>query len=1308
MAKDREHYPHQEWLGYVQPVGLVVSPPALLAAQAHVTRNIGREHQEFLACLTEEEPLAIRDLAQFTQRVLGWETGDLLDVAANEQDRLALEVQLPEYGETLAPTHAVKQFVPKSALADAPPQWVLLLQALPKGQDFDAIPDIDERRWQATPQAKFERLLRETRVPAGLLYNHTAFRLVYAPRGETSGYMTFRVKELAETAGRPIFAALHMLLSAERLFTLPEKQRLPAILEASRKYQNVVSTRLAGQVLQALFELVRGFQAADSQAHGKLLEKVLAENPNHVYHGLLTVLMRLVFILYAEDRNLLSSDPVFANYYSLTGLFDRLRQDAGRFHDTMDQRFGAWPQLLTLFRLIYDGGSHGALRIPPRHGYLFDPERYRFLEGRGQRAEGGESKKAGPELSSHSSFDIQNSSIPSLPHVSDGVIYRVLNNLLMLDGERLSYRALDVEQIGSVYEAIMGFSLEVATGKSIAIKAKKSHGAPATINLEELLAVKSADRVKWLKEHSDQELTGKPLEELKGAKTTDDLLAALEKKIAREVTPNLVPQGAMVLQPSDERRRSGSHYTPRSLTEPIVRKTLEPILKLSSRFKVQSSKLEEVSGRSSTLNLEPGTLNSSSLTPTDILSLKICDPAMGSGAFLVEACRQLGDELVKAWHVHGEVPKLPPDEDEVLHARRLVAQRCLYGVDKNPMAVDLAKLSLWLATLAKDHPFTFLDHAFRSGDSLVGLTREQIAAFHWAPKQQKDFERDLIEKRVKRAIQDRLEILSAPDDAPHDLQQAKLALADEALDQVRLIGNLVISAFFSADKEKARNQRCDELSALYNAWRSGGPSEMLQSLTSAARSLRTGSYPIAPFHWEIEFPEVFWRENGGFDAIVGNPPYLGGLRISELLGMAYFGYLVNAYPPAGHMCDMAAYFMRRMHQLLLKDGTLGCITTKTIAQGDTRQGGLEAIRRSGGEIYFAIRRFVWPGVASVIATILCITKSGSNKHLRKTLDGREVDQITAYLFHAGGDGAPERLAENPYFSAGCNIAGMGFVFDDSDDAALPVTTMRQILASDNRYSQRILPYLGGAELNATPLQSASRYAYNLSDIKDEGDLQEWPALAELARTYVKPVREKLGNNPNNTPLKRRWWAYQAHRPELYERLSVMRRVLAIARVSQTCAFSFLDPRQVFSEKVVLFALESDASFTVLQSRVHESWARFLNATLKDDMQYAASDCFQTYPFPKDFETDSKLEAVGKEYYEFRAALMVKNDEGLTKTYNRFHDPDERSPDILQLRQLHADMDRAVLLAYGWQDLAERATCEFLLDYEEEEDEEPSP
>ena len=212
----------------------------------------------------------------------------------------------------------------------------MLVQCLPKATDCDVVNVHEDRNWQATPQARFERLLRETEVPIGLLFNHTQLRLVYAPRGETSGYATFSVADMAAVAGRPIFAALHMLLCAERLFSLPEKQRLPAVLADSRKYQNVVSTQLAEQVLAALYELLRGFQAADDAAKGQLLHDVLAKDPNHVYAGLLTVLMRLVFILYAEDRGLLSTDSVYVNYYSVTGLFERLRADAGRFPDTMN------------------------------------------------------------------------------------------------------------------------------------------------------------------------------------------------------------------------------------------------------------------------------------------------------------------------------------------------------------------------------------------------------------------------------------------------------------------------------------------------------------------------------------------------------------------------------------------------------------------------------------------------------------------------------------------------------------------------------------------------------------------------------------------------------------------------------------------------------------------------------------------------------------------------------------------------------------------------------------------------------------
>jgi len=176
-------------------------------------------------------------------------------------------------------------------------------------------------------------------------------------------------------------------------------------------------------------------------------------------------------------------------------------------------------------------------------GYLFDPDRYLFLEGRRQRTEE-----------------------PFIPRVSDGVLYHVLSKLMVLDGERLSYRTLAVEQIGSVYETIMGFDLHVAAGRSIAIKPAKKHGAPATVNLEGLLAIAPDKRQKWMADNTDQKLTGAVADALRAAQSIDDLLAALERRIARTVTPNVVTKGAMIFQPSGERRRSGSHYTPSALT----------------------------------------------------------------------------------------------------------------------------------------------------------------------------------------------------------------------------------------------------------------------------------------------------------------------------------------------------------------------------------------------------------------------------------------------------------------------------------------------------------------------------------------------------------------------------------------------------------------------------------------------------------------------------------------------------------------------------------------------------------------------
>ena len=154
------------------------------------------------------------------------------------------------------------------------------------------------------------------------------------------------------------------------------------------------------------------------------------------------------------------------------------------------------------------------------------------------------------------------------------------------------------------------------------------------------------------------------------------------------------------------------------------------------------------------------------------------------------------------------------------------------------------------------------------------------------------------------------------------------------------------------------------------------------------------------------------------------------------------------------------------------------------------------------------------------------------------------------------------------------------------------------------------------------------------------------------------------------------------------------RVLAVnCGATPHLAVAALPSRMVFANTLVIFPLDTHAAFCALQSRPHEIWARFFGSSMKDDLRYTPSDVFETFPFPVGWTTNPALEAAGEAYYSFRADLMRDNAEGLTKTYNRFHDPDERDRGIVQLRALHAEMDRVVLDAYGWTDIP--TDCQFL-------------
>jgi hypothetical protein len=1142
--------------------------------------------------------------------------------------------------------------------------------------------------WEATPHQRFERLLRDTDVFAGLIVTDKALRLIYAPRGETSGHLTFPIRPLGTVAGRPMLGGLKLLLDRSSLFTAADSHRLPALLKKSRDAQAAVSTALAEQVLGALHELLRGLDSAEPA----LIRELAASRPDHLYEGLLAVLMRLVFVLYAEDRDLLPSRTdgrareIYETSYSVRGLYATLVEDAALNPDTMDERSGGWGRLLALFRLIHKGHRTGFVQA--RGGKLFNPDEFPFLEGRVTEDEPGR-----------------------ILNVSDGCLLRILEGLMTLkvrggERERLSYRALDVEQIGSVYETVMGFTVEAASGRVLAIKAGKNNKTPIFVVLDELLTKKGKERIKELKEKAGRgQVSTAQAKAIEIAGSGDELAAALDSIVDERGSPRhaISPAGSPILQPTDERRRTGSHYTPRSLTAPIVLHALEPAFE----------RLGE------------------DATPEQVLALKVCDPAMGSGAFLVEACRTIGERLVKAWEKHEDKkPTIPADEDEELHARRLVAQRCLYGVDKNPRAVDLARLSLWLATLARDHEFTFLDHALKCGDSLVGLTTAQIAAATWDDsKPALPLFQQLVKDRVAEAMKARAEIQAAPDDTTRAIQEARHRALEGRLAPIRIMGDAVISAFFAADKPRARETKRAEV----ESWLSGSLQGQREKLDGAASSLREGEHPIPPFHWQVEFPEVFVRDNAGFNAIIGNPPFAGKNTVAASNRPGYRVWLQTLHKGAHGNADLVAHFLRRAFSLLRQGGVFGLIATNTIGQGDTRATGPTVILANGGAILRARRRLKWPGEAAVVVSVVHVAKGEA---LWPVLDGQQVRRISAYLVKGDLDTSPVPLAANGGKAfQGSVVLGTGFTFDDNAAAkgvAESLATMRALIEKEPRNAERIFPYIGGEEVNADPRHAHHRYVIDFGDfplrrdrmpnswsimtVREREDAlrygvvpldysdpvaSDWPDLLEIV-CRCKPERAK---NPDRT-RREIWWKHTRRVPGLKKAIASLERVLVRSLTSSHFpVFVFLPIGAVFDQTLIIFSLDQPSSFCALASRIHETWVTMVGATLEDRGRYTPSDCFRTFPFPENFENDTTLEGAGEAYYTSRAQFMVDRKEGLTKIYNRFHARGQSAPDIARLRALHAEMDAAVLRAYGWDDLADRAAAEFV---EQDADEGKTP
>ncbi len=1242
---------HAEWLSLLEISGPFLSLPVLLrafpqgldSADAGLNAELRLAYDEWL-----DNQGGLHPDPEIHRAWANWVLGRLLNLPP--QALLAtpplpsLTIRVAEESETLRPDLTLVE-------PGAPDRVRLLVQIYPPAVNLEG--RLPGSRWSASPATRMMTLLRASGVRLGLVTNGERWMLVDAPADGTTGFTSWYAALWLE---EPLtLRAFRSLLSAYRFFGVPDNETLPHLLTASIADQQEVTDQLGLQVRAAVEVLLQALDRADRDAGGRLLQ---ALPPEQLYEAALKVMMRLVFLLCAEERGMLPlDDPFYGQNYAVSTLQAQLREAADQAgEEVLEHRHDAWSRLLATFRAVHGGIRHDRLTLPAYGGSLFDPDALPFLEGRTAGA------------------DWQSAAAHPLP-VDNRTVLHLLEALQILqvrlsggsaEARRLSFRALDIEQIGHVYEGLLDHTARRAAEPILGLAGAKGQEPEIPLSRLETPAAKNETALLDFL----QETTGRSesaLRKLLGSapETVDPRLrsacgndAALLQRLLpfagllREDSygrPVVIRSGSLYVTSGNTRRATGTHYTPRALTEPIVAHTLEP---------------QVYRGPAEGLPREQWSLR----PPEEILALRVCDMAMGSGAFLVQACRYLSEHLVESWEREpGNSDPAPlreaaTAEERLAVARRLVADRCLYGVDKNPLAVEMAKLSLWLITLDRGRPFTFLDHALKSGDSIVGVGIDQLTCWNLEGKGDRQWITDDLYSDIQTMIGLRQEIEATPivDIRDQKHKAYLLTRADALAHDLKTGADMLIGAYYTPLPEA---QRAPLRDALLAAFRKG------QSLTpeEAAAADLAG---LRPFHWELEFPEIFNDDRPGFDAFVGNPPFIGGRRIRETLGDRYRDLLYSLYAGSSGNADYSAFFFLRAFELLRPGGTLGLIATNTIAQGDTRLTGLDNILARGGTIYRADNNAPWPGEAAVVVDVVHIARGKMEPPL--VLDNNHVSYISSFLNNRQSLGEPYALTENDGKShMGSNVVGLGFVLSpqEAEDLIIKNPLNKDVL----------FPYLNGEDLNSRPDQSPSRWIINFFDWPLE-KAEQYPDCMDIIKTKVYPERKSKEGS-----YAKLWWQYGRRQERLYEAIAPLKQVLIRSRVSSTHAPVFVPVGWIYSEATIVFAFDDYFRFAVIQSSSHECWVRQYASTLKGDTRYSPTDVFENFPFPNSSNTKS-LELLGEQYHEHRHQIMISRQKGLTATYNRFHNPQETAADIARLRELHIAMDQAVASAYGWANL----------------------
>jgi methylase of polypeptide subunit release factors len=750
----------------------------------------------------------------------------------------------------------------------------------------DSLRDPGSDGWAASAIDRMEQLLHASGVLVGVVTDGRWWAVVSArPQTMVASGIVDAHRWIEFPALRNAFIEL---LRRRRLIGGKPEDRLTELFGDSVAAAAEITEALGTQIRRAVELLVQAMSEAAVAAAGRGAPDPLPVDRSEVYEAAVTVMMRVVFLLFAEERGLLPQGRLFAMGYGISDEFDtldaRARDDGS---ETLDGTHLTWHRLLATSLALHRGASFEDMHLPSYGGSLFDPARFPFLVATDE----------------HGLLAVT---------VSDRVMLEVLRavQFARLPGEparRICFRDIDVEQIGYIYEGLLGYTCENVAEITVGLIGKAGEEPEMPLRVLEQLAEakKAADSFaaaieSWVKEHqpaanlpskaalakairTEPEDTDRALRAVTSDVTLRDRLRPFTAIIRRDLRdrPTVMLPGGVLVVETPSRASAGAHYTPKDLAEDVVRYALEPLV------------------------YDPGPhQRADNWVPVDsarILSLKVADIACGSGAFLVAAANYLAKRLVEAWQREGLTRDMTPHEQEV-HAIRTVIARCLYGADINAMAVEMCKLSLWLVSLDPDLPFSFVDDKILHGNSLLGLTDDrQLKHQHIDPDanpQGTVFEAD-VDGILRHARDIRRDLASEVDDHdPLRSSAAKRRLWDryqKLTAPLAEIADAVIAAGLRLGGKpgKALNVAYENLAiALGNAFESD--QRMLDEITATGLTptVTTDYTRWKPLHWILAVPDVM--ERGGFDAIIGNPPFLGGQKLTGAMGTNVRDWFVNS------------------------------------------------------------------------------------------------------------------------------------------------------------------------------------------------------------------------------------------------------------------------------------------------------------------------------------------------------------------------------------------------------------------------------